>query len=845
MKRLLKSLPRRRRTLLLALPVAAILVWAFLPVDSLAHAPRFYLDLTSALGIKSSGDVLRYVDPLIGTVNGGHVFPGPTLPYGMAKPVADVDNRGEAAAGFVSDDSRVLGFSHLHDSGTGGSPSLGNFPLFPHPGCPEDDYTRCKYTSAQRATKRIEGSAEARVGYFSIGLNNSVRAEMTATQHAALYRFNFPSTAEVYSDGSVVPNSPLILLDLVDLGNTRSGGDIEVDAASGRIKGGGRFRPSFGTGQYEAFFCADFAGAEIRDTGTFLHTNATNETKALGNVGSGFAIPSGSAGAWVHFARAPRDRIMARVGVSFMSAEQACASAERELPDFDFGRAVRDVEAAWREKLAAVQPDQGGLGSDLLTTFWSGLYRSMLSPQDYTGENPLWASDEPYFDSFYCIWDSFRAQHPLLTVVDPAAQARMVRSLLDTYKHEGKLPDCRMSFSKGYTQGGSNADVVLADAFVKNLTGSIDWALAYEAVVSDAEVEPRDWSVQGRGGLESWHRLGYIPFDDEDRNGTGPMSRSVSRTVEYAYDDFAVAQMARGGLGTAADASKYLARARNWRNVFNAEQADQYRDAAGRAVVGFRGFAQPRYRNGTWRFQDPRLCSPVHEPHRCYLDTRYDTYEGSPWLYTFYVPQDMAGLAAALGGRRALVDRLDFFHEHGISYMGNEPNFLPTYQFHYGGRPGRSAYWVHRYVPAQFNSSLAGIPGNDDCAMGAFAAFAFMGFFPVAGQDVYLLTPPLFRSVSLRTPAFASSSSSSSSSRTDGAVATIRNRNFDPTYKRIYIQSARLNGEPYTKSWITHDFFVGGGTLEFVLGEEESDWGTREEDLPPSLSTSADWEGGV
>ncbi|KAI1502125.1 glycoside hydrolase family 92 protein [Biscogniauxia marginata] len=827
MKRFLKALPRRRRSLLI-LPVLTILVLALLQIKNLSSPRRLLLDLTRALD-KSNSDVLRYVDPLIGTVNGGHVFPGPTLSYGMAKPVADVDNYAEIAAGFVSDDSRVQGFSHLHDSG---SPSLGNFPLFPHPGCPEDDYAQCKYTAAQRATKRIEGSTIARAGYFSIGLNNSVYAEMTATEHVALYRFNFPSKAQVYSDGLMVPNSPLILLDLVDLGNTRSGGDIEVNTTSGRIKGGGTFRPSFGTGRYEAYFCADFQGAEIRDTGTFLHMNATNENKTLGNLGSDFSIPFGSAGAWIHFARPPKGRIMARVGLSFMSADQACANAEKEMSNFDFANAVKAVEEVWREKLSVIKPDQVGISKELLTTFWSGLYRALLSPQDYTGENPLWNSEEPYFDSFYCIWDSFRAQHPLLTIIDPEAQTRMVRSLIDTYKHEGKLPDCRMSFSKGYTQGGSNADVVLADAFIKNLTEGIDWNLGYEAVVSDAEVEPHDWAVQGRGGLVSWHQLGYIPFDDDDRNGTGPMSRSVSRTVEYAYDDFAIALMARG-LGLTADASKYLQRSRNWRNLFNAEQEDRYRDGMGKVLTtDFTGFVQPRYRNGTWRYQNTRLCSPIHEPHRCYFDTQFDTYEGSPWLYTFYVPHDMAGLARALGGREALVDRLEYFHASGLNYMGNEPNFLPTYQFHYGGRPGRSAYWVHRYVPAQFNSSANGIPGNDDCAMGAFAAFAFMGFFPVAGQDVYLLTPPLFRSVSIR------------ALRGGGRQATIRNVGFDPAYESIYVQSARLNGKPYTRSWITHDFFVEGGVLELVLGKEESDWGTSEEDLPPSLSTDGDWLGG-
>ncbi|KAH9988428.1 glycoside hydrolase family 92 protein [Xylariaceae sp. FL0662B] len=820
---LIASLPRRRRILLIA--VLALLIWALLPAARLNSSRNLLAAVTRSFGM-SSDPILRYVDPLIGTVNGGHVFPGATLPYGMAKAVADVTSYGELAAGFVSDSSKVQGFSHLHDSGTGGNPSLGNFPLFVHPGCPEDDYAKCKYTVYQRPVPRIEGSAQARPGYFAIGLNNSVRAEMTATAHTALYRFGFSSKAEVAeADGTLVPNSPLLLIDLIDLGHTRTGGDIEVDPTTGRITGNGTFSPSFGNGQYKAHFCADFAGAEIRKTGTFMDATATEDQNALGDLGSGFQIPPGSAGAWIHFARArnSNNQILARVGLSFVSVAQACANAEAEIPAFDFEEVVQAGERAWKDKLSAVEPNTAGVSEALRTTFWSGLYRALLSPQDYTGENPLWASAEPYFDSFYCIWDSFRAQHPLLTIVDPGAQARMVRALIDIYKHEGKLPDCRMSFSKGFTQVGSNADVVLADAFVKNLTAGIDWELAYEAVVSDAEKEPKDWSTTGRGGLESWHSLGYVPVDDVDRNGTGPMSRTVSRTVEYAYDDFAIALMARG-LGRKSDESKYLQRSRNWRNLFNAQQEDRYRDEGGRVLrTEFRGFLQPRYRNGTWLYQNTRLCSPIYEQHVCYFDTQYDTYEGSPWLYTFYVPQDMAGLLTTLGGRDAFVDRLDYFHSSGINYMGNEPNFLPTFQFHYAGRPGRSAYWVHQYIPAQFNSSINGIPGNDDCAMGAFTAFAFMGFFPVAGQDVYLLTPPLFREVSIRTPT--------------GKSATLRNLGFDPEYRAIYIQSATLNGKPYSKNWITHDFFYNGGVLEFVLGTSESDWGTRDEDLPPSLST--------
>ena len=182
--------------------------------------------------------------------------------------------------------------------------------------------------------------------------------------------------------------------------------------------------------------------------------------------------------------------ILARVGLSFISVAQACRSAESEIPDFDFERVKAAAEEEWRQKLQVIEIVPGGADVDLQVIFWSGIYRTMISPQDYTGENPLWNSTEPYFDSFYCIWDSFRSQHPFLTLVDPVEQTRMVRGLIDIFKHEGNCPDCRMSLCKGFTQGGSNADIVLADAFIKNLTAGIDWELGYQAVVSDAEEEP-------------------------------------------------------------------------------------------------------------------------------------------------------------------------------------------------------------------------------------------------------------------------------------------------------------------------------------------------------------------
>ena len=297
--------------------------------------------------------------------------------------------------------------------------------------------------------------------------------------------------------------------------------------------------------------------------------------------------------------------------------------------------------------------------------------------------------------------------------------------------------------------------------------------------------------------------------------------------MEYAYDDFCIALLAEG-LGRTEDVEKYYLRGGNWVNYWNSEQRDLYRDSMGQVLhTDFQGFMQPCMVNGTFRYQNTRTCSPIHQTHSCYYDTAQDTYEGSPWLYSFFVPQNMAALVELMGGRERFVERLTFFHTSGISYMGNEQGFLPVFQFHYAGRPALSSYWAHQYIPSLFNATVNGIPGNDDCAMGAFSAFAMMGFFPVAGQDVYLLTPPFFPEVRIR-------------AKIPGRWAVIRVKNFDPEHKAIYIQSAKLDGRRYTRNWIEHEFFLKGGVLEFVVGEAESKWGTTDDELPPSYAT---WEG--
>ena len=400
----------------------------------------------------------------------------------------------------------------------------------------------------------------------------------------------------------------------------------------------------------------------------------------------------------------------------------------------------------------------------------------------------------------------------------------MIRSLIDIYRHEGKLPDCRMSLCKGLTQGGSNADVVLTDAYLKNITQDVDWATAYEAVVSDAEDEPKDWTVEGRGGLASWKTLGYIPADDFDPYGTGLFTRSVSRTMEYAYNDFCISEMARD-MGKESDYMTYMSRSTNWQNLYNANQTSSINGTD----TGFKGFVQPRYTNGTFGFQDPIQCSPLLGYGKCGdSPTGGETYEAGAWLYTFFAPHDMATLIQTLGGNSAFVSRLDFLHESGVLDIGDEQGFLPCYQYHYAGNPGRSAYRIHQYIPSRFNTSLNGLAGNDDSgAMGSFIALSMLGIFPNPGQDVYFITPPFFQEVSLTNPM-------------TGKTATIRNINFDAAYNNIYIQNATLNGAVYTKNYLTHDFFLNGGTLELTLGAgTNSSWGTGINDVPPSLRAAS------
>ena len=381
---------------------------------ALRLAPLTVLPTLSALvtpAVASSFDPLTFVDPLIGTSNEGNVFAGASRPYGLAKAVADVD--GQNTGGFATDGSNVTGFSAMHDSGTGGNPSLGNFPLFPQL-CPGDELNACSFRIGDRKVPYLNDSLVARPGYFKLGLRTGVVAEMAVADRTAVMRFEFPlggggggdppgdgSTAGAET-GAAAEQHPLILLDLTDLWQSRQNASVSVDAKTGRMKGNGTFLPSFGAGSYVLHYCVDFFGAEVFDSGVWVNSRAGTEPKEL-SVTRGFNLFYAEAGGFVRFQNLVNNSVTARVGVSFISVDQACSNAEKEVPDpiAGFSGLVQSAEDAWRQKLSPVSVVPGGASDDLRVSLYSGLYRAMMSPQNYTGENPYWDSGIPYFDSFY------------------------------------------------------------------------------------------------------------------------------------------------------------------------------------------------------------------------------------------------------------------------------------------------------------------------------------------------------------------------------------------------------------------------------------------------------------
>ncbi|KAI0172268.1 glycoside hydrolase family 92 protein [Hypoxylon sp. FL1284] len=779
-------------------------------LSPMASAASLVLAIASLLDTYAQAkDLSTYVRPLTGSTNGGNTFPGVSLPYGMVKLGPDLYTGSDSYSGYQSTGS-FIGFSLLHESGTGGAPKYGVVAQMPANGTVDNPL-------ADQSVNRSRAD-ESRLGYYKSSLSNGITVEMGATGRAGMFKYQFPDNT---SDPSVIVDVSHVLSSYrgQGLGQNYLGGNISVKTTDAGIQyqGAGSYDNGWNRApKWTVYFCGYFDQAATFKT--FLGKNTTGDDLSDYSDATSQNSSDARLGAVFTFDTA---NVTSRVGVSFISSEQACANVDREIPaGTELDTLEANVKTAWNDQVLSKITTNDTSNTTRLELLYSSLYHMSLIPTNKTGENPLWSSSEPYYDDIFTFWDLFRCTTSLMHIIQPVAYEELIRSLVDIWRNEGFMPDARSSFFNGATQGGSNADNVLADAYVKGVRGAVDWEDAFAAMVTDAETtppnnnDPRDTSSstkEGRGALPDWKDRGFI---------TTKFKRSVSRSIEYAGNDFGLYQVAKG-LGKDDDAQKYLNRSRNWRNQWNPDLE----------ALGFKGFLGPIDEDGNFVDQDPLGCGG------CYWGDDY--YEALPIEYSFNAHHDMNKLIELQGGADNFTARLEKFFEGGVSSdngqfnhtlfnPGNEPSFTTPYLFNFVGRQDLAVRHSRFTADSYYAPTAGGLPGNSDAgAMESWLLWSMIGLYPLTGQTTFLVGSPWFKDLTIDLGGDDDKKLVITSTGGDG--------DDDATY---YVQSLKVNGKDWDKAWVTwDDVFANGGTMDFVLGSDPADWATG--DAPPSPATES------
>ncbi|THH33315.1 hypothetical protein EUX98_g870 [Antrodiella citrinella] len=804
------------------------------PAVQAQPSPQVQERITAAIKAANSTniDYTKFVNVFIGTDNYGDVCPGASVPFGMVK--FSTDLTGYAPAGYVTDNTQTIrGLSPLHDSGTGSSlGTYGNFEIMPML-CP-GGFNTCATTLATRERFRKNNTDEASPGYFSQIMDNDIQMEATSTRRAGLERFTFPKGSK-----------PYFVLDLSnDLPASFAGGTMDIDPVKGRITIGGLWGSSFGPGSlnYQAFACYD-----LLDGGKQTLDDSRGKLIVLFSL-IGDQYESGALFSYSGKAT----QINIRVGVSFVSTDQACQNAEEEVGDTSFEEIMAQSVALWNEKLSKIEIDVPNTPANVTELLYSSLYRASLTPNNATGETQgvFAGTTHPYFDSLYCSWDTFRTYYPLMSLHSPVEFAQIVDNYIDGWRKNGWMPECRANNLPGWTQGGSSGDVIVGH-FALNYHNEaselgIDLGELYSAMLADGDINPAEWDVQGRQ-VDVYKQYGFVPFSVLDSSSTGRQTREGSRTLEYAFEDFAIRQVALL-LDKTDDVTTYSNRSLFYRNVFDTSiTSDGFSSTHSLHVSPpsalidspFEDFAQKRYPNGTFFFTDPVDCSPndKDDSRECSLqgDNEVGFYESSSWEYSWFAPHDTAHLITLMGGNNTFVKRLDHFFNAGYYLAGNEPSFQTPIGYHYANHPSHSVDRVRQIVFENFDITPAGLPGNDDqAAMATLLVFHLLGLYPVPSTTQFLVLSPFMPKYTIHN-SFLNSST------------TVTAKNFDqrsvqktiPEGVAAYVKQVTINGQQ-TESRCHFDFydtFRLGGDIEIELVPDGESVDNCAGSLPESLST--------
>ena len=703
----------------------------------------------------SRAQVWQYVDPCIGSEGVGRTFPGPAMPFGMCKPGPDCTIKPNA--GWAPMPEVVTGFSQTHVSGTGGGQKYGNVLIQPF-----IRGEKLEVSGERNDYEQKRMSEDFALGYYTTTFENGIRTEITTSERCAFYRIHYPTNGSLFIDAThYLGKNPL-----PDRREQQQfiGGEVEV-VNNHEVRGYTRVRGGWNNGDaYTVYFCV------VSDK-PFKQKNenivAFDDT--LLNI---------------------------KVGISYVSEQQA----KRNIPDCDFDTQLSKLRNSWESLLSRIQIKGTEVDKRM---FYTALYHTMIMPVDKSGENPKW-TEKPYYDDYYAIWDTYRSSSPLITLIDPKREADIVNSLLNIYKREGYMPDARSGDCNGRTQGGSNAEVVIADAFVKGVEG-IDYDFALKAMLKDAEVDPgADHEKHGRGGLHKYLKYGYLPYGI-DRAGT--------RTIEYAYDDYCIALVSKG-LGRMDIYERYLKQSENWKHLWRSDY--EWDDV--------KGYIMPKDAEGHWLDSVPWGKSKVFHPQIPYTPITKVAPWYLPWWSTFFyealsaeyslsIPHDVPGLIEACGGPDTFRKRLDMFFERKRYNVGNEPSFLTPCLYHWIGRPDLTSDRVRQIITENYSDKPDGLPGNDDSgAMSSWLAFHMMGLYPNAGQSYYLLHAPLIPEWTLQL---------ANGKTLHGVVKG----------KGTHFEKVTLNGKVLEDARLEHADLMEGGELMFHVSKKKPQ--NADSDFPP------------
>ena len=717
----------------------------------------------AALHTPDAASPVDWVNTYIGTGGGGSDYGGTmpfvTTPFGTTNWTAQTRQNSISVSSYAFEDNTISGFIGTHQPAIW----MGDYGYVTL--IPEVDAIK---TSQQG--RKLPFSREQEITtpyYYSVeldaGASRRIHSEITATDHCGFLRFTFPA----HSKPSVV----------VEATRAHTPGFVHIDAAAHEIVGYNPDRmdahlSNLALPHFKGYFVVKF-NAGFRAHGVYLG----------GDVHRGMGTAQGpNAGGYVTFETSKNQVVEAKVGTSFISIEQARRNLRLEIPAWNFENVQADLKRTWNQKLTAASIE--GASEEQRHIFYTALYHALLYPK-------LFSEHGRYYSAFddkvhhgvsytaYSLWDTFRAENSFLTLLAPERIDAMVQALLQDYQEGGWMPKWP---NPSYTNImiATHADAVVAEAINKGFHG-FDYHLAYKAVYKDAMTPPegdttRDWHdrqahvpYEARAGLTYYKQIGYVPVDKT--------AEAASGTLEDAYDDFAVAQVAKA-VGKDADYRFFIERSRNYRNLYNPAT----------------GFMQGRNADGSW------------------ADADAGWTEGDKWVYTYSPLHDIPGLMALMGGAEKYNATLDEHFRDGHNHHDNEPSHHYGYLYDFSGQPWKTQARVRQIANDYYSNQPNGIAGNEDCGqMSAWYVFTAMGFYPVNPvSGDYMIGGPLFTKLTLALQG--------------GRRFVISAPRNAPN--NLYIQSARLNGSPIDIPIVTYQQIEAGGVLEFDMGPTPSSWGS-------------------